>query len=516
MFIDGRTIPAGTSIETDIAIIGAGAAGITLARAFAGSTFKVTVIESGGFDPDDQTQSLYDGETDAVQYPLAESRLRYFGGTTNHWGGWCRPLSPIDFEGRPALSVPAWPITRTDLDPHYLLAADACQLNSADFDDPAPWIARTGRTPIAFANADIGTRFFIYSPPTRFGPVYRDEIGRAGNVTTYIDSNVTEILPDADGNRVERLSVATLAGNSFEIRPKLCILATGGIENARLLLSSDSVLPGGLGNGRGLVGRYFMEHVTVPNAVAMIAVSDETLIPPYYTHTPTIDGIAVRAVFMPSDEYLRRENRLGSSLSIYEAHLPDGRTPEGNAPNEQPENETVKLESGIVAMLRALHQGHGVSRRTGMIYGVACATEPQPSADNRVTLTTTRDALGMRKLRLTWRPTRLERQSLMQNIAALARSFGGCHGAVRAAMPEGAEWLEPEIGWGNHHMGTTRMSADPRQGVVDADCRVHGFPNLYVAGSSVFPSCGPVNPTLTIVALAMRLADHLKTQGVQG
>lgn len=504
MFIDGRTIAAQSILDTDIAVIGAGAAGITLARELAGTQFKIALIESGNFDLDDDTQALYDGESGAVQYPLAESRLRYFGGTTNHWGGWCRPLMPIDFVGRPSLGIPAWPLGRADLDPFYRRAADACQLNSADFDDTAVWQSRTNKAALDLPGGDIVTRFFLYSPPTRFGETYRDEVGKAANVTTYLNSNVLEIVPNGEASRVERLTVATLAGNRFEIRPRICILATGGIENARLLLASDTVRSGGLANGHDLVGRYFMEHVTPPSQVAAIASADETVIPFYYTHTPTIGGVAMRAVFMPGDDYLRRENRLGASLSIYEAHAPGDKSKGGDP----------KLEPGILEMLRSM--GAAMGPAGGMIYGVACATEPQPNADNRVTLTAARDALGIRKARLTWRPTQAERDSLYQNLVALARSFGAWESAVQVAIPDLADWQDAEIGWGNHHMGTTRMAADPAQGVVDPDCRVHGIGNLYIAGSSVFPSCGPVNPTLTIVALAMRLADHLKAKGVQG
>ncbi|HVY99411.1 MAG TPA: GMC family oxidoreductase [Dongiaceae bacterium] len=504
MFIDGRTIAAQSVIETDIAIIGAGAAGITLARELAGTHWRVALIESGSFDLDDATQALYEGESGAVEYPLAESRLRYFGGTTNHWGGWCRPLMPIDFEGRPAMGIPAWPFGRAELDPYYRRAADTCQLNSADFDDAAVWQQRTGKPALDLPGDDIVTRFFLYSPPTRFGEAYRDQVDKASNVTTYLNSNVLEIVPNAEATRIERLAIATLGGNRFEVRPRLCILATGGIENARLLLTSDSVQSGGLANGRDLVGRYFMEHVTPPGQVAAIAAADETLIPFYYTHTPSIGRVTMRAIFMPSDAYLRRESRFGASLSIYEAHAPGDKSKDGD----------TRLEPGILEMLRSMGAANGPAG--GMIYGVACATEPQPSAENRVTLTAARDALGMRKARLTWRPTQAERDSLYQNLVALARSFGGWQGAVKVAIPDLDDWQDVEIGWGNHHMGTTRMAADPSQGVVDADCKAHGLANLYIAGSSVFPSCGPVNPTLTIVALAMRLADHLKAKGVQG
>jgi choline dehydrogenase-like flavoprotein len=503
MFIDGRTLPTGTVIETDIAIIGAGAAGITLARELRDSRRHVTLIESGGLEIDDATQALYEGESGAVAYPLAESRLRYFGGTTNHWGGWCRPLLPIDFEGRASLSLPAWPLDRATLEPYYRRAQAVCQLGAFDFDDPEPWAARTGMAPLPLPGDEWVTRFFIYSPPTRFGEVYRDDVSGAANVTTYLNSNVVEILPNGAANKIERLKVATLSGDGqgdhgFEIRPKLCILATGGIENARLLLASNSVQTTGLGNGSDLVGRYFMEHVTAPGQVAAIAIADETRIPYYYVHTPEVDQASMRAILMPSEDYLRRSNGLGISLSLYAAHKPSA----------EPKVDPERLEAGITAMLRSMRATDTAAN--GMIYGVACALEPLPSAENRVTLAQDRDALGLPKSRLTWRPTRAERDAMRRNLDALARAFGAWGGAVKVMVPDTDDWTDPEIGWGNHHMGTTRMSADPMQGVVDADGRVHGIGNLFVAGSSVFPSCGPVNPTFTIVALAIRLADHIK------
>jgi choline dehydrogenase-like flavoprotein len=341
------------------------------------------------------------------------------------------------------------------------------------------------------------TRFFIYSPPTRFGEVYRDDVAKAPNVKTYLNSNVVEILPNAEANRIERLKIATLQGHGFEIRPKLCILATGGIENARLLLASSSVQAAGLGNGNGLIGRYFMEHVTAPGDVAAIALADETRVPYYYVHTPDVDQASMRAILMPSDAYLRRTNGLSISFSIYEAHKPGA----------EPKADMKQLEPAVIAMLRGLGGG---AEKTGMIYGVACALEPVPSAENRVTLSAELDALGLPKPRLTWRPTRTERDALSNNLGAMARAFGAWGGAVKVLMPEGTDWADDEIGWGNHHMGTTRMADDAKQGVVDANGRVHGIGNLLVAGSSVFPSCGAVNPTFTIVALAIRMADHIK------
>ena len=525
MFIDGRQVPDDTIIETDIAIIGAGAAGITLAREFIGSLHRVTLIESGGLEPDDATQALYAGESKGVDYPLEAARLRYFGGSTNHWGGFCRPLAPIDFEARSWVPHSGWPIARATLDPFYARATAICQLGSGltadDFDDSAVWQRRADGEgsdwqPVDLPSDDFVTRFFIYSAPTRFGDVYRGEIGRAANITTYLNSNVTEIVPDTTAQRVERLSVATLGvdghpGQRFEIRPHVTILACGGIENARLLLLSNSMTTAGLGNGRDLVGRFFMEHVHVPGQIALIALDARTRIATCYDEPQAVGDAEVRAILMPSDAYLRRERRLGLNIAIYPQRPVATRSEGAGADAER------TAEAGVLGLLRLPGTQDTKAADEPTIFGASCAAEPVPSPDNRVTLSAERDALGQPRTRLDWRPLPVEQRDLARNVDALARNFGAWgHGIVRALFTERPDWQEEDIGWGNHHMGTTRMAVDPSAGVVDADCRVHGIDNLYVAGSSVFPTGGPVNPTFTIVALAMRLADHLKSRKLAG
>jgi choline dehydrogenase-like flavoprotein len=507
MFIDGRQVLAGTIIDTDIAIIGAGAAGITLARELIGAGPRVALIESGGFDLDADTQALYEGEASGVDYPLDAARLRYFGGSTNHWGGFCRPLAEIDFEKRDWVPHSGWPMTRRDLDPYYTRAQQVaqlgCNLTATDFDDTAAWARRGLGAPLTFADDAFVTRFFIYSAPLRFGETYRDEIGAASNITTYLNSNVLEIVPDETARRVERLRIATLSGNAFEVRPKLCVLSSGGIENARLLLLSSSVQAAGLGNGHDLVGRFFMEHVHVPGQIALIAMDDRAAIPTCYDEPKSVGDTHVRAILMPSDDFLRREQRLGLNIAIYPMRAlgADG-TPESEKPSE----------AGIAQLLQL--QSAGLS---ATIFGASCAAEPVPSPDNRITLAAARDALGQSRARLNWRPALVEHRDLARNVDALAQSFGRCgRGLVRALFTEKPSWPEDEIGWGNHHMGTTRMAADAKHGVVDANCRVHGIDNLYVAGSSVFPTGGPVNPTLSSVALTLRLADHIKSLNLTG
>ncbi|MGB5094086.1 MAG: GMC family oxidoreductase [Parvibaculum sp.] len=508
MFIDGRQIAEGTILETDLAIIGAGAAGITLARQLSGKDMSIALIESGGFDFDAEVQDLYDGETIGVPYTIDTSRLRYFGGSTNHWGGWCRPLEAIDFEARDWVPHSGWPITRAELDPFYDRATKVCQLGSTEFDNAQAWSNDGKNRMMAFPGGDIMTRFFLYSPPTRFGQKYRNDIGTAPNIKTYLNANVTEIVPDATGQTVEKLSVATLTGRRFEIRPKYCILATGGIENARMLLLSHSIVKKGLGNAHDIVGRYFMEHPHV-DAPAQMVFTDISDMAAWYPARVAYGDTHVRGVFMHSADYLRREKRLGTIMTIHRSRPITALDPL-LANGERP------LEPSLLHLTRSTTSHAAPDENLGVLFGTGCATEQAPNPQSRVTLSTDKDALGLPRTRMDWRLTAEDRENLRRNFEALARAFGRWgEGRVRILFPHKDKWEEAE-GWGNHHMGTTRMSADPHHGVVNADCKVHGMNNLYIAGSSVFTTSGTINPTLTIVALALRLADHVEARMTRG
>ncbi|MGV8998229.1 MAG: GMC oxidoreductase [Parvibaculaceae bacterium] len=507
MFIDGRQVPDGTIIDTDIAIIGAGAAGITLAKSLIDKSMSVTLIESGGFDFDPEAQALYEGESVGVPYPMETSRLRYFGGSTNHWGGWCRPMQPIDFEQRDWVPHSGWPITYEDLHPYYVRANPVVQIGPFQYNNAEWWSDNGQYAPLPLPGGEVTTRWFEYSPPTRFGWTYRDDINKAKNITTYLNSNVMEIVPTADASHVETLRVGTLSGKRFEVRPKLVILATGGIENARMLLLSNSIEKNGLGNQHDVVGRYFMEHPHVDRP-AEILIPDPSVVTPYYKTYTKLGGASIRAVFMFTDEYLRAQRRLGTVMTFYESqdiHTDD--TYEKADPVSQ-----RQLEPDILQLMRSASGNKADGTLVGKRYGTGCATEQAPNPMSRISLSTQKDALGLNRSKMDWRLTNADRENLRKNLEALARAFGQWgNGTVRILFKDKDSWDEAE-GWGNHHMGTTRMASDPRKGVVDANCKVHGIDNLYVAGSSVFTTAATINPTLTIVALALRLSDHVQQQ----
>lgn len=498
MFADGRGVADNANLDCDVCVVGAGAAGIVLALELTGTPLKVFVLEAGGFDYEPETQSLYEGESVGHPYFALESaRLRMFGGTTGHWQGWCRPLDPIDFEERSWVPDSGWPITRDDLDPFYEGANRYVRVGPYNY-STAFWRRATGAPAFALPSDLVETSVFQYSPPIRFGLAYRERVRQSPNVTVFLHSNVTSVRLSSTGSRVERADAATLTGKRFAVRASRFVVAVGGIETPRLLLASNEVAPAGVGNQHDLVGRYFADHPHAPVAIATLpeALSVGSL---YYRREHVL-GTAARGVFVTSDPLMRAKRTLRFSASLD----PVERDPyvDRKAPAE-------KRAEGLAEDLAVVERGLA---RPGKrhVFSLFMRAEQAPNRDSRVTLAGTRDRLGMREARLDWRLGELDRSSIAESVRALARALGAARlGHVYSRPDQEPDFMQRAQG-GYHHMGTARMHADPRRGVVDRDCRVHGVDNLYLAGSSVFPTTGFANPTLTIVALATRLARHLE------
>ena len=515
MFIDGRNIPGNTVVETDIAIIGAGAAGITLAKEFSSSATRVCLIESGGLEPDPDTQSLYQGETTGLSYPLGSSRLRYFGGSTNHWGGWCRPLDAIDFERRAWVPNSGWPISRNELDSFYIRAQELCETGPFKYDAMDYWSDKVGFEPMLFPGGAVDTRFFQFSPPTQFGKRYRKDIENSSNIKTLLHSNVIEIEESRDSSGISRLHVATLKGSRFVVKASIYVLATGGIENPRLLLLSNRVSPAGLGNGHDLVGRFFMEHPIIPVLGRGLMLNSQYM-PGIYRKSVRLEGTRVRPCLMPTETFMREKKLLNSLISFvpvkeYSAktgvvpHFEDD--PQNKDPNQAWE---IALLNNMASHTTSSHNGgQNPFKAEQLSFGGNCEQAPNP--DSRITLSDQRDVLGSNRVRLDYRLSAEDKRSFRANMMAIAASFGARGDSrVECLLSDDDVWPEINL-WGNHHSGTTRMGETRQDGVVDRNCRVFGLKNLYIAGSSVFTTSGAANPTLTLVALAVRLADHIKS-----
>jgi choline dehydrogenase-like flavoprotein len=452
------------------------------------------MFESGGLDFDPATQQLYIGSQEGVSYlPLEGSRLRYLGGSTNHWGGWCRPLDDVDFEKRDWLAHSGWPFTRSELEPYFPRAQALVEAGPFIYDKSEKWTQAFGKTPLTLAPGGVYTSWFQFSKtrnsvlPTHFGERYADDLKGVRRLSLFVRANVTALKLAQDAGHLEGLEVGTLSGHRFNVRPKYTVLATGAMENARLLLASNDVAKAGIGNGNDMVGRFFADHPIPRDAATMVIFAGE--LASFYADFQNANGAVARATFAPSREFQLSRGVLGSLTTV---------------------DNPVELDDLGQAAVEATASALGINASSAKSFSLGCGMELAPDPERRLVLTHERDALGMQRLRLQMRISDQDFAHYRETMAELGRQLlAAGTGMIRLDRFQRSEWLEV-IDWGNHHMGTTRMSDDPRRGVVDSNLAVHGVPNLFIAGSSTFPTYGASNPTLNLVALTLRLADHLK------
>lgn len=505
MHTDARTLENGSLIEGDLCIVGAGAAGITLALEWIGKGDRVLLLEGGGFDYDPRMQDLYRGEIIGLPYfPLQAARLHYFGGTTGHWAGFCSTLDPIDFEVRDWVPHSGWPITRAELAPYYARAGKVVQIGPDEW-TVADWQRRDSTIhPLSLDPNVAWSKIWQFSAPARFGTLYRDPIVNARDVHLYTHANVVEIDANESVTAVDGLRARTLDGKEHRVKAKHYVLACSTIQNARLLLASNRRASAGLGNGNDLVGRFFMEHLEMPSGNL---VTLGTPLPSTRLYDFVFGRTKARAELALTPEMQRQERILNATVALEAAPLADA----GQSTFQWATPDVVEhMRTNPVVPDFATPRAAAEPRT----FHLLTRQEQAPNPSSRVTLSPERDALGMPRPRLDWRLTPLDRRSFRGFYDALGRELGRT-GIGRLQMNDwvmeaaDAPWPK-SLGGGWHHMGTTRMHPDPRQGVVDTNQRVHGIGNLYVAGAAVYPTAGCVNPTLTLVALTLRLSDHLR------
>jgi choline dehydrogenase-like flavoprotein len=492
--IDARSLPDATVLTPDIAIIGGGPAGISLALALADSKLNIALLESGGMNFDPTTQNMYAGEETGVPYTALDAgRLRFLGGSSNHWGGWCRPMDRIDFELRDWMAHSGWPITRNAIEPYYPRAQHLVEAGTWMYDQATP-IMSAMAPPMPLGPGGVYTSWFQFSKtrdstlPTYFGHRYEQDLRAARNVTPYTQANVTGIRLSANGQSVDHLDIATLTGKRFTVKPRLVVLASGGMENARLLLVSNDVARTGIGNQNDLVGRFFADN-PIPRDVATL-VKFAGALPGYYGNPTTAsNGAILKATFAPTPEWRRKAGVAGSLTTV---------------------DNLVELDDTGKAAVVTTALALGVDASNAKAYSIGCGMELQPDPDRRLTLTSEKDALGLPRLKLDMRIADSDFALYRRTLAELGRQMlASKAGLLRINCNSREDWMK-RMDWGHHHLGTTRMSSDPKQGVVDTDCRLHGVSNLYIAGSSVFSTYSASNPTLNLIALTLRLGDHLK------
>lgn len=513
-------IPSGRRLEADICVVGAGAAGLAITREFLHSSHDVIVVEAGGARPGD-------GETrraSATAQAAAPGPRPGLGGTTQIWGGQCIRLSPVDFERRSWVPHSGWPWQAATLDAYYERAGELFGIPSSRWREDIWAEARVPRP--RFESGALEAVFSIFSPrPERFlGRALRTELRTSKNVRVLLGASATRVLSSPDDRRVSAIELRSLGERTVRVEARLYVLCCGGIENARMLLVSTGAHPQGIGNEHDLVGRYFMEHV-----VGRFATIETER--PEVLHRSLTTFYRGRLRFQPKLALSADAQATAGALNCA-----------ADLVVEYPEQSGMQAAARLLQVARERRDGQLVARdiasavrglpevaafaagrflrgrapvRKRALLGLNILVEQAPNPSSRVRLSSRVDLRGVALPELDHRRTDLDRHTEKEFAGIVARAFSSAGiGDVKAAP-----WLElPDAVRGDavwpiyHPSGTTRMAVDPRHGVVDPQGRVHSSANLYIAGSSTFPTVGFANPTLTIVALAIRLADHLKTE----
>jgi choline dehydrogenase-like flavoprotein len=545
VLINAGELAPGSALETDVCIVGSGPSGLTLARELRGQSFRVMVVEGGGFASRRKLKQLNEGTTVGDNYPNPRwGRSRQFGGTANRWlvqiganqqGARYAPLDPIDFEQREETPYSGWPLRRADLDPFYERAHVHCQLGPFRY-DTEPWV-RPGSTPLNFPSGNLTTSMFQFGSKDVWTQHYADVVHRSGNLTTLINATVIEVETDPGGENVTGVRMINEAREEFHVRAKIVILAVGCIETSRLLLLSRGSHSRGIGNQNDLVGRFFMDH---PQAFLSV-------IKPYDRRVFDTSGIydlqpqgkyAVMAKLVFSEEAMRRERLQNACFALFprrdhfmsEAFQSFFTVTLDVMHASRPRNLGLHTKNMITGLPHLTQIGmwwlqgtahypyisrggwSTVKNRSLLfsMFELFSLIEQVPDPDNRIVLGERRDFFGVPQVQIHWRFTNRDRE----NVARMRQVFSQ---EVRKSGLGTTEFHpEPFTSPSSvHPIGGARMSDDPSRGVVDANLKVHGVNNLYLASSAVFPTGGYANPTLTVVALACRLADRVKREMAQ-
>jgi choline dehydrogenase-like flavoprotein len=520
MIVDLREAAASIRKTFDVCIVGSGAAGLALASEMARGALNVIVLESGGMEFEPPTQALYDVDISGLLHPgSTQGRFRVCGGSTTKWGGQALPLMASDFEPREWVPLSGWPISFAQLGPYYERASRFLLLDGMNFDSDLFRYLRT--QPPGFDGEQIWYHFSKWSPKPSVREHYLPAIREANNCTLLLHANVTDIVLEPGFGRVREIEVKSLDGHKAAIRAKAFVLCAGGIETARLLLSSRKQQANGIGNEHDLVGRYFQDH---PSAMVGWLNSKAPGRAQRWLNVFHRRGLKYSVRCTATRQWQVRHRTLNVSMGT--TFVQDDATLQ-NLKDVYTAIRGRRLDGVAGKMWRAaLHPWaaispayhflvHGRSYAPGARMRIGLTSEQEPNPESRILLSDELDTLGIPRANVRWKLTELTLHTMRKYVETLREQFRRAGiGEIEVdpwLFDDAAQWTEHTTDQ-FHHMGTARMNDSPRAGVVDKNCKVHGIANLYIGSAAVFPTSGHSNPTLTFIALCMRMSDRLKQE----
>jgi choline dehydrogenase-like flavoprotein len=562
VIIPASTIPSDAVLTGDVAVVGAGPVGIATALELADRGLDVIVIESGEETHREAIQQLSDAaEWDSrVHAPMSIAVRRQVGGTSTIWGGRCVPYDRVDFDRRAVTNGVAWPIGYDDLEPYLQRACDWFVCGRATFDATEAGCLPRSIVPELPAGEVSTASLERWSLPTDFGREYRSRLRATQNVRVLVGLTCTRVVCHEIDRRVSHLACQTLHRKPVQVRARRYVIACGGLESTRLLMASPDQHGRAIGDHSGHLGRWYMGHVEGVIANVRFTTPPRRTI---FGYERDVDGVYVRRRFSFAGDFQRERGLSNIVAWLANPELADARHRSGPlslaylalasplGPRLAPDAQRMSLTGTKVpgspygGSLRSRPSQHlaNLAREPLRTLGFAASIGPGrflprhrrvpgffvynrenlypfqyhgehvPRRDSRVTLSESCDALGMARLRIDLRFGADDVDNVVRAHQAwddFLRRSG--RGRLEYLHDDPAEAVWSRVGGGFHQVGTTRMSDCPDDGVVDRDLAVHGFPDLYVASSSVFVTSSQANSTFMTVVFALRLADHLERE----
>jgi choline dehydrogenase-like flavoprotein len=496
----------------DICIVGAGAAGITLAVESARKGKRVLLLEGGGSTREDSSQAIYDSEIAGLPHRgIRTGRIRVKGGTTVRWGGQILELDTRDFAPRPGVPESGWPFPKTELTPYYERALQLEGLANVERNDAAVW--RDHRLPFTQFD-DLEAYLSRWCPEPNFARLHNKTLTTDPNIHLWLHASAVELL--TEGEAATGLRCRTLTGIEAIFHARHYVFCLGGIESSRFFLQPR---PGGLPwNRSGLLGQHFQDHIDC-NAAQVIPHDLDSF-------HDTFDPIFSRGFkYLPK---LRLPPHLQSQLGTLSVGSTIGFEDTGKARMQAKHTirNLMRGRFGEVTRDNLAHTGKHVPmlfRQAWRYYIQRRAYAPpevriflrihceqEPTSHSSITLTNQRDPLGLLRVRFDWQISERELETIRQYVLIAQRSLA----CVARIIPDedlmsGSPKFLARCDDSNHHMGGMRMSTSDLTGIVDTNLRLYGLTNTYICSSAVFPCSGFSNPTHTVLALAVRLSDHL-------
>ncbi|WP_404783319.1 FAD-dependent oxidoreductase [Altericista sp. CCNU0014] len=523
MLIDLQHLPPEATLQSDICIIGGGIAGLVLADALRGSGLRVDLLEAGGLSLESRSQALYAADIIGRPYSgTTDGRFRVFGGSSTRWGGQILPLADRDFTQRSHVPESGWPISPVDLEPYYARVESLLGINHLPYTDrllsqlpvPRPDGIETG----------LQMRFSKWAPFSQrnLAKTLGQRIKTDPHSKIYYHANATHIQLHDRGQKVEFIATKTYDGRVFRFYSKHFVICAGTVETSRLLLMSNDIHANGIGNHHDLVGRYFHDHLSLP-AARIVPESRQVFLKRF---APWFLGQTRHTLKLESTADFQAESGSLNSMGHFVFDAPDDTAFAWlkqilQRSQDRTESQPSVPELGLLSkefldllylawQVRVKKRRWSPSRADLMLY-IDCEQQPNPLS--RISLSRERDALGLPKAAVDWRWGEAERHAMQSYRHLFDRQWhrwnmGKLQWQCNFERSSNWQTLARDI---YHPMGGARMSADPSRGVVSPNLQLHGIANLHIASCAVFPTGGSSNPTMTMMAMTLKLADRLKS-----